>query len=195
MNDAKYIGLDVHQATISVAVLDSSGAPEMEAILETKPETILQFIRGLRGGLVDDTDQRAKLLRDLSRRLEHELNDPGRALTALLAELGAELLMQTGDRRAEALRRAVLIHASDTVAAFLASISGNFPKRCRHRCKSSRASSSARHRSRTASSASVGGRTSVKSPARRSSTSLRASRRFVLIRSPGFRGMSAGAIT
>lgn len=25
MNDAKYIGLDVHQATISVAVLDSAG--------------------------------------------------------------------------------------------------------------------------------------------------------------------------
>ena len=25
MNDAKYIGLDVHQATISPAVLDSSG--------------------------------------------------------------------------------------------------------------------------------------------------------------------------
>jgi hypothetical protein len=25
MNDAKYIGLDVHQATISVAVLNSSG--------------------------------------------------------------------------------------------------------------------------------------------------------------------------
>jgi hypothetical protein len=25
MNDAKYIGLDVHQATISVAVLDSTG--------------------------------------------------------------------------------------------------------------------------------------------------------------------------
>ncbi|HLZ31527.1 MAG TPA: hypothetical protein VKV73_29765 [Chloroflexota bacterium] len=43
--------------------------------------------------------------------------------------LGFELLMQTGDRRAEALRRAVLIHASDTLAAFLASISGNFPKR------------------------------------------------------------------
>jgi len=27
MNDAKYIGLDVHQATISVAVLDSAGHP------------------------------------------------------------------------------------------------------------------------------------------------------------------------
>jgi hypothetical protein len=43
--------------------------------------------------------------------------------------LGAELLIQTGDRRAEALRRAVLIHASDTVAAFVATRSGKFPKR------------------------------------------------------------------
>ena len=51
MNDAKYIGMDVHQATISVAVLDSAGTLVMEAILETKAETILQFIRGLRGSL------------------------------------------------------------------------------------------------------------------------------------------------
>ena len=51
MNDAKYIGLDVHQATISVAVLDSTGKLVIEAILETKGETILQFIRGLRGSL------------------------------------------------------------------------------------------------------------------------------------------------
>lgn len=51
MNDAKYIGLDVHQATISVAVLDSAGKLVMEAILETKAETILQFIQGLRGSL------------------------------------------------------------------------------------------------------------------------------------------------
>ena len=51
MNDAKYIGLDVHQATISVAVLDSSGKLVMEAVLETKAETILQFIHGLRGTL------------------------------------------------------------------------------------------------------------------------------------------------
>ena len=49
MNDAKYIGLDVHQATISVAVLDSAGTLVMEAILKTKAETILQFIHGLRG--------------------------------------------------------------------------------------------------------------------------------------------------
>jgi transposase len=51
MNDAKYIGMDVHQATISVAVLDSGGKLVMEAILETKSETILQFIHGLRGSL------------------------------------------------------------------------------------------------------------------------------------------------
>ena len=51
MNDAKYIGLDVHQATISAAVLDSAGKLVMEATLETKAETILQFLRGLRGSL------------------------------------------------------------------------------------------------------------------------------------------------
>jgi len=51
MNDAKYIGLDVHQATISAAVLDSAGKLVMECILETKAATILQFIHGLRGSL------------------------------------------------------------------------------------------------------------------------------------------------
>ncbi len=51
MNDAKYIGMAVHQATISVAVRDSSGNLVIEAILETKAETILQFIHGLRGSL------------------------------------------------------------------------------------------------------------------------------------------------
>jgi hypothetical protein len=46
MNEAKYIGLDVHQATISVAILDSAGKLVMEAILETKSATILQFVHG-----------------------------------------------------------------------------------------------------------------------------------------------------
>ena len=44
MNREKYIGLDVHQATISVAVLDSTGKLVMESILETKAETILEFL-------------------------------------------------------------------------------------------------------------------------------------------------------
>jgi hypothetical protein len=51
MNNAMYIGLDVHQATISAAVLDCAGNLMMEAILETKSETILQFLRELRGSL------------------------------------------------------------------------------------------------------------------------------------------------
>jgi transposase len=51
MNDVKYIGLDVHQATISVVVLDCTGHLVMESIIETKAATILQFIHGLRGSL------------------------------------------------------------------------------------------------------------------------------------------------
>jgi hypothetical protein len=31
MNDVKYIGMDIHQATVSVAVRDSRGNPVMEA--------------------------------------------------------------------------------------------------------------------------------------------------------------------
>ncbi len=51
MNSEKYIGLDVHQATISVAVLDSRGKLVMESILETQAATILEFFAGLRGTL------------------------------------------------------------------------------------------------------------------------------------------------
>src|ERR1700687_2144715 len=51
MDCEKYIGLDVHQATISVAVMDSTGKVVMESILETKAATILQFFAGLHGTL------------------------------------------------------------------------------------------------------------------------------------------------
>src|ERR1700740_65667 len=51
MSGEKYIGLDVHQATISVAVMDSQGKLIMESILETKASTILEFLAGLRGTL------------------------------------------------------------------------------------------------------------------------------------------------
>jgi hypothetical protein len=40
VNSEKYIGLDVHQATISVAVLDHTGKLVMECILETKAATV-----------------------------------------------------------------------------------------------------------------------------------------------------------
>ena len=51
MNQEKYIGLDVHQATISAAVMDGNGKLLMECLLETKAATILEFIQGLRGTL------------------------------------------------------------------------------------------------------------------------------------------------
>ena len=51
MSSEKYIGLDVHQATIVVAVMDSTGKLVMESILETEAATILQFFAGLRGTL------------------------------------------------------------------------------------------------------------------------------------------------
>src|ERR1039457_3545614 len=51
MTGEKYIGLDVHQATISVAVMDPMGKVVMESILETKAATILEFFTGLRGTL------------------------------------------------------------------------------------------------------------------------------------------------
>src|SRR6202011_2255787 len=51
MDSEKYIGLDVHQATIVVAVRDSTGKLVMESILETEAATILQFFAGLRGTL------------------------------------------------------------------------------------------------------------------------------------------------
>ena len=51
MNQEKYIGMDVHQATISVAVMDAHGKLIMECLLETKAATIVEFIQGLQGTL------------------------------------------------------------------------------------------------------------------------------------------------
>jgi len=51
LNDAKYIGLNVHHATISALVLDFSGRLVMESALETKAATILQFFHPMRDSL------------------------------------------------------------------------------------------------------------------------------------------------
>jgi transposase len=49
MSEEKYIGMDVHAATISAAVRNAEGKLLMECVLETKAATILEFIQGLRG--------------------------------------------------------------------------------------------------------------------------------------------------
>ena len=43
--------MDVHQATISVAVMDAQDKLIMECLLETKAATIVEFIQRLHGGL------------------------------------------------------------------------------------------------------------------------------------------------
>ncbi len=51
MESTKYVGMDIHEQTISIAVMNSAGKLIMESIIETKTITILQFIQGLRGDL------------------------------------------------------------------------------------------------------------------------------------------------
>ena len=51
MTSTKYIGMDVHTESISIAVRNSVGKVVMECVIETKASTILQFIDGLSGDL------------------------------------------------------------------------------------------------------------------------------------------------
>ncbi len=51
MDSTKYIGMDIHKETISIAVMNSAGKLVMESTLETKAITILQFVQGRRGNL------------------------------------------------------------------------------------------------------------------------------------------------
>ena len=48
-SNIKYIGMDVHKESISVAVRNAAGKIVMECVIETKANTILQFFDGLRG--------------------------------------------------------------------------------------------------------------------------------------------------
>jgi transposase len=51
MDSKKYIGMDVHKESISIAVRNGAGKIVMECVIETKANMILQFIDGLRGDL------------------------------------------------------------------------------------------------------------------------------------------------
>src|SRR5450631_1444809 len=51
MTDTKYIGLDVHKESISIAVRNAAGKLVMECVIETKANAIVDFIHGLRGEL------------------------------------------------------------------------------------------------------------------------------------------------
>ena len=51
MNSIKYVGLDVHRDTISVAVLNAAGKLVMQCVLATHAPAILDFFHGLHGTL------------------------------------------------------------------------------------------------------------------------------------------------
>ena len=51
MDSKKYIGMDVHKESISIAVRNDAGKIVMECVIETKASMILQLIDGLRGEL------------------------------------------------------------------------------------------------------------------------------------------------
>jgi transposase len=51
MTSTKYIGMDVHKESISIAVRNDAGKMVMECVIETKANIILDFIHGLRGEL------------------------------------------------------------------------------------------------------------------------------------------------
>jgi transposase len=51
MDSKKYIGVDVHKESISIAVMNGAGKIGMECVIETKASMILQFVSGLRGDL------------------------------------------------------------------------------------------------------------------------------------------------
>jgi transposase len=48
-SSTKYIGMDVHKESISMAVRNAAGKIVMETVIETKASTILEFVEGLRG--------------------------------------------------------------------------------------------------------------------------------------------------
>src|ERR1700745_440313 len=49
MTSSKYIGMDVHKESISIAVRNAAGKTVMESVIETKANIIVDFIEGLRG--------------------------------------------------------------------------------------------------------------------------------------------------
>jgi transposase len=75
MSDIKYVAFDVHQATISAAVLDLSGKLITQAVFQTEPSALRDFLPGISGKvhLTFEEGSQAQSLFDLSRPLVAEL--------------------------------------------------------------------------------------------------------------------------
>ena len=75
MTDSKYVAFDVHQATISAAVINLSGKLITQAVFQTEASAIRDFLRGLSGKvhLTFEEGTQAHWLFDLTRPLVSEL--------------------------------------------------------------------------------------------------------------------------
>jgi transposase len=51
MNEVKYIGMDVHQTSTSIVVLNAAGRQLTAAVVQTQAQDLLAFMQGLRGTL------------------------------------------------------------------------------------------------------------------------------------------------
>jgi hypothetical protein len=51
MSNDKFVGLDVHAATTTYAVLDDKGNVEMQGVVKTKKEILLSLVKGLSGNI------------------------------------------------------------------------------------------------------------------------------------------------
>jgi hypothetical protein len=49
MDNRKYVGMDLHKEAIAMAVLNAAGKLVMESIIETKANTILEFLKNCAG--------------------------------------------------------------------------------------------------------------------------------------------------
>lgn len=75
MTDIKYVAFDVHQATISAAVLGLEGKLLMQTVMQTETSAIRDFLRGLSGKvhLTFEEGTQAQWLYDLTRPLVGEV--------------------------------------------------------------------------------------------------------------------------
>jgi transposase len=64
-SNIKYVGMDVHKESISMAVRNAAGKIVMECVIETKANTILQFFDGLRGDVQVTFEEGTAWLHDL----------------------------------------------------------------------------------------------------------------------------------
>ena len=75
MTNDKYVGLDVHQASTSIVVLDCNGKVISEAVVRTRADAIRDFIKGLSGTIhvTFEEGTQAAWLYEVIRRLVAEL--------------------------------------------------------------------------------------------------------------------------